>query len=207
MKTIKLKHILSFVFMFLISLSCLSLMGCSKDSKIDLDNDKILVTYFSATGSTRNVAQVIKDYLNCDIAEIVPTQEYTSSDLNWNNSQSRVNAEHNARVNNDTNSQYYRPAFNFNIDDLSQYDTIFIGYPIWWGEAPNIIYNFLEQNSNNFENKTIIPFCTSASSGLGQSATHLHSCTTSTANWYSGQRFSSNVSKSTIENWVEQLKK
>ena len=95
--------------------------------------------------------------------------------------------------------------FNETTENFDAYDVIFIGYPIWWGEAPNIIYTFLENYKDKFSGKKIIPFCTSASSGLGQSANHLHGLVSEDATWFNGQRFSSNTSQSSVENWVKNL--
>ena len=157
----------------------------------DGEDSNILVAYFSATGNTEAVAGDIAKTLGADLYEIVPETTYTSDDLDWTDSSSRVNAEH--------EDPDFRPAIAGETKDLSNYDTIFLGYPIWWGEAPNIIATFME--NSNFAGKTIIPFCTSLSSSLGSSAETLHAYAPD-ATWLEGQRFSSGVSLSEVREWV-----
>ena len=151
----------------------------------------IAVVYFSATGSTKAVAQTISDTLDADLIEIVPETPYTSADLNWNEPSSRVNAEHEDSAS--------RPAIAGGAMDLTAYDTVFLGYPIWWGEAPNILRTFME--SNELSGKTIIPFCTSSSSGLGSSAETLKAYAPD-ATWLDGQRFSGGAAESAVREWV-----
>lgn len=155
----------------------------------------ILVTYFSCTGSTEGIANHIQNILGGDIYEIEPEIPYTSADLNYNNSTSRANLEQ--------NDPSARPAISGGIDNLEDYDVIFLGYPIWWGQAPKIIYTFLE--SYDFSGKLIIPFCTSGSSGIGSSASNLHSLTSDTAVWNSGRRFSGGSSEATVKAWTDTL--
>lgn len=154
----------------------------------------VLVAYFSATNTTEKIAGYIADGLNADLYEIVPAVPYTSSDLNYNNPSSRTTIEMN-----DPNS---RPAISGSVSDLGQYDIVFIGYPIWWGEAPRIISTFLE--SYDFSGKKVIPFCTSGSSGIGSSASNLHHLAEQ-AEWLSGRRFASSASRSDIIEWVNSL--
>lgn len=154
----------------------------------------VLVAYFSATGNTETAAEYIAEALDAGLYEIVPEEPYTSSDLNWNDPDSRVNDEH--------KNPDFRPAIAGGTADLTGYDTIFLGYPIWWGEAPNILRTFLE--SNDLSGKTVIPFCTSSSSGLGSSAENLQIFAPN-AVWLEGQRFSSRVSQSDVEAWVSGL--
>ena len=151
---------------------------------------KVAVVYFSATGTTKTVAEYIKDVANADIFEIIPKQKYTSDDLNWNNSNSRSTKEQN-----DKNA---RPEIANNID-VSAYDVIFIGYPIWWGDTPRIIQTFME--SHELNRKTMIPFCTSGGSGISGSENTLKSY--SGINWISGKRLG--TSKNEVENWVKSL--
>ncbi len=208
MKKYKYRSCFLLILVALMAFSCFSLAACGNKSgkdEVDLKNSKVLVVYFSATGNTQQVANYIKDILNATTYEIVPTVEYSSNDLNWNNSNSRVNLEHNAYVNNDKSSEYYRPSFVRQGANFSEYDVIFIGYPIWWGEAPNIIYTFLDEYASELGDKTIVPFCTSSSSGMGQSATHLHSLISKNANWLDGQRFSSGTSKKAVEEWINKI--
>ncbi len=152
----------------------------------------ILVVYFSATGTTEAIANYIKDYLNADIFEITPAVPYTQADLNYGNSNSRTSQEN--------RDDTCRPEIVGRVENIEQYDTIFIGYPIWHGKAPKVIYTFLEQY--DFSGKTIIPFCTAASSGIGSSATYLESLTTG-ATWLSGIRFLSSATQSSVQTWVD----
>ena len=157
-------------------------------------NAKVLVAYFSATGNTENIAQHLETVLDADLYEIVPQQPYTSADLNYGSSNSRAEQEIN-----DPNA---RPAISGSVSNMDDYDVVFIGYPIWWGQAPKIIYTFLE--SYDFSGKTIVPFCTSASSGIGGSISGIQALAPN-ANWLSGQRFSGSASLSSVESWVNSL--
>lgn len=156
---------------------------------------KILVTYFSCTGNTEKVAQDIADELGADIYEIVPEEPYTSADLDSNDSSSRANLEQ--------NDDASRPAISGSAENMEDYGIVFLGYPIWWGEAPKIIHTFLE--SYDFSGKTIIPFCTSGSVDIGSSATNLHDLTSDTANWLDGARFPSGAARQTVVEWIEDL--
>lgn len=155
---------------------------------------KTLVAYFSATGNTESIAQHLQPILNADLYEIVPEAPYTSEDLNYNNDGCRANQEQN-----DPNA---RPAIDRSVENMEDYDVVFLGYPIWWGQAPKIIYTFLE--SYDLDGVTIVPFCTSGSSGIGSSATNLQSLAPN-ANWLSGQRFSGSASQDAVAAWVEGL--
>ena len=158
--------------------------------------EKVLVAYFSATGSTKAVAETIADELNADLFEITPVTPYTSNDLNWTVDGSRVNREHDNETLRDIALTQMTPA---NWDD---YDTVFIGYPIWWGIAAWPVDNFVK--GNDFSGKTVIPFATSVSSGMGQSGTLLEEMAGG-GNWQSGQRFSSGASGSTVRDWTAGL--
>ena len=168
--------------------------GVTDDSEDKTDTNKVLVAYFSATNTTERIAEYISDGLNADLYEIVPAVPYTSADSNYGDSSSRTSIEMN-----DPDS---RPAISGSVENMEQYDIVFIGYPIWWGEAPRIINTFLE--AYDFSGKTIVPFCTSGSSGIGSSATNLHSLTPDT-NWLTGRRFSGNTSSNTVMEWVDGL--
>jgi flavodoxin len=157
-------------------------------------NTKVLVAYFSATNNTRPLAEYIADAAGADLYEITPAVPYTSADLNYNDSSTRATVEQ--------NDASARPAISGSVENMADYDVVFIGYPIWWGQAPRIISTFLE--SYDLSSKTIIPFCTSGSSGIGSSATNLHSLAPN-ANWLAGQRFSSGTSRDTMANWVNSL--
>lgn len=157
----------------------------------DISNS--VVIYFSATGTTQKVAENIKDITNSDIIEIIPKEEYTSEDLSYTNNNCRANREQN-----DSNA---RPEIknSINVDD---YNVIYLGFPIWWGDVPKIIQTFME--SYDLKGKTIIPFCTSGSSGISQSMNTLK--TYSGINFINGKRFSSSTTKSEIESWIDSLK-
>lgn len=155
---------------------------------------KILIAFFSATNNTENIANHLNEILDADLYEIVPETPYTSDDLNYNDSNSRSSQE--------MNDSDARPAISGSVDNMEQYDVIFLGYPIWWGEAPRIVNTFLE--SYDLNGKTIAPFCTSASSPMGSSATKLQELTDGTT-WLEGQRFSGNASVSDVQSWVDSL--
>ena len=158
------------------------------------DGKKILVAYFSATHTTEGVAKVIAESLGADMYEIVPEQPYTSADLDYNDKNSRSTAEMN-----DKNS---RPAISGSVEDMGKYDIVFIGYPIWWGDAPRIISTFVE--SYDFSGKTVVPFCTSASSEVGSSASNIEQLAGG-GTWLSGTRLNANTSRSDAAEWVNGL--
>lgn len=154
----------------------------------------ILVAYFSATNTTEGVAEHIANGLNAELYEIVPEQPYTSADLDWNDNDSRSTIEMN-----DPNA---RPEISGSVENMDQYDVVFIGYPIWWGEAPRIISTFME--SYDFSGKTIVPFCTSGGSGIDSSAANLEQLT-SGAQWLEGRRLNGSDSQEKIMEWVNSL--
>ena len=160
----------------------------------DVQDHKVLVAYFSATGTTKGVAEHIANGLNADIYEIVPEDPYTDADLNYNDNNSRTTIEMN-----DPNA---RPAISGSVENMEQYDIIFVGYPIWWGEAPRIVSTFME--SYDFSGKTIVPFCTSGASGIGSSASNLER-PTSGATWLDGRRLNGSDSQDTVMEWVNSL--
>lgn len=168
----------------------------SENNSVKTSNGKILVVYYSATGSTKAVAQTIADTANADLFEITPVDPYTSDDLNWTDDNSRVSVEHNDESKRDVELTKTTP------DNWKQYDTVFVGYPIWWGIAAWPVNNFI--NGNDFSGKTVIPFCTSASSGLGESGSLLAEMA-GTGNWQDGERFSSGASSDDVANWVNGL--
>ena len=167
-----------------------------KDSDIGT-NKRILVVYYSATGSTERVAKEMANILGADIFEIEPKEEYTSSDLNWSSSDSRVTREHN-----DESLRNVELKSTI-VDDFDSYDTILIGYPIWWGIAAWPVNTFVK--ANDFTGKTVIPFCTSASSGLGNSGKLLEDLA-GTGNWQEGYRFSSSATDADIKSFTDSLK-
>ena len=156
--------------------------------------NRVLVAYFSATNTTKGVAEHIANGLNADIYEIIPEEPYTDADLNYNDNNSRSTIE--------MNDPGFRPAISGSVENMEQYDIVFIGYPIWWGDAPRIVSTFVE--SYDFSGKTIVPFCTSGSSGIGSSAANLEQLT-SGAEWLSGQRLRGSDSQETVLEWVESL--
>ena len=160
------------------------------------DNHNVLVVYYSASGTTRRVAQDIADELNADIFEVEPALVYSSEDLNWTNNDSRVTREHNDESIRDV------PLKNTTVESWDTYDTIIIGYPIWWGIAAWPINNFVKDN--DFTNKTVVPFCTSSSSGIGQSSSILEGYAES-GTWLDGHRFSSGVSSADVKSWADSL--
>lgn len=157
---------------------------------------KVLVVYYSASGNTERVAKDIADAAGADLFEITPTEVYTDDDLNWRNSVSRVSREH------DDESLRDVPLTTTKVPDWDSYDTVFIGYPIWWGIAAWPVDNFVK--ANDFTGKTVIPFATSASSGMGQSGNLLRDLA-GTGDWQDGQRFRSNASADDAADWVSSL--
>lgn len=158
------------------------------------DTVKILVAYFSATNTTEGVAETIADSLSADLYEITPVDPYTDADLDYHDDKSRSTIEMN-----DPNA---RPAISGSVENMDQYDIVFIGYPIWWGEAPRILSTFVE--SYDFSGKTIVPFCTSGGSGVGSSASNLERLT-SGATWLSGTRLNGGASRSSVVEWINGL--
>ena len=160
------------------------------------ETGKTLVVYYSASGNTERVAKDIAEAAGADLFEIVPTEVYTSEDLNWTNPDSRVSREH------DDESLRDVPLTTTEVPDWDSYDTVFIGYPIWWGIAAWPVDTFVK--NNDFTGKTVIPFATSSSSGIGQSGSLLADMA-GTGEWQEGQRFSSGVSSDDVQSWVNVL--
>lgn len=167
------------------------------NTEISSNGSKTLVVYYSAQNHTKAVAEKIADNLNADIFEIVPEEVYTSEDLNWTNDNSRVSREHNDESLRDVALK------TTTVDNWEEYDTVLIGYPIWWGIAAWPVDTFVK--ANDFNGKTVIPFCTSASSGLGQSGKLLEDGANG-GNWQNGHRFNERPSDSDIKNWTDSLK-
>ena len=159
-------------------------------------NGNMLVVYFSATGNTEEAANYIAQFTGGDLFELEPAEPYTSDDLNWRDDNSRVSQEYydeslrNVELIADT------------VENWDSYDTVFIGYPIWWGVAAWPVDTFVK--ANDFTDKTIIPFCTSTSSGLGQSGELLAELA-GTGDWQEGMRFRSSVSEADVQEWLEGL--
>lgn len=154
--------------------------------------NKVLVAVFSASGVTKRVGQQIARISGGDFFEIVPAEKYTNADLNYMNSRSRSSVE--------MNDPSARPEIAVRVSDMDAYDTVIIGFPIWWGVAPRVIETFLE--SYDFSGKTIIPFCTSGGSGVGRSDTELHKNVSGNVKWGKGVQIN-RPNESTIKNWLE----
>ena len=167
------------------------------NDNVNIVDGKILVVYFSAHNHTKEVALEIAKELGADTFEITPKDKYTEEDLDYNNDNSRVSREH------ENESLRNVELTNTKVENWDNYDTVLIGYPIWWGEAAYPVNTFVK--NNNFDGKTVIPFCTSASSGLGESG-DLLAKEAGTGNWVEGHRFSSNASDSDIKSFTDSLK-
>ena len=170
--------------------------GKSSEKKDDANkNGGTLVVYFSATGNTKGVAEKIADVTGADIYEIKAAEEYSDADLDWHDSESRSTEEQ--------NDSSARPGIGSSAISLDGYSTVYIGYPIWWGEEPRIMDTFVEKY--NFDGKTMIPFCTSSSSGMGRSGKNLAK-NAGSGNWLDGKRFGSGASEDEIRSWIEDQK-
>jgi len=153
---------------------------------------KTLVAYFSASGVTKKLAERLAGAIGADVHEIVPAEPYTPADLNWQNPRSRSSVE--------MKDKSSRPAVASKVDDMGQYDTIFVGFPIWWYVAPTIVNTFLEQY--DLTGKTVVPFATSGMSGMGNTNAELAgSCTGALLK--DGRRFDANARESELANWAE----
>ena len=155
---------------------------------------KALVAYFSASGQTAKLAKTIANVTGGDLFEIAPETAYTAADLDWMDKKSRSTIE--------MNDPKSRPAIAGKVADMAQYDTVFVGFPIWWYQAPRIIETFLE--NYDFSGKTVIPFATSGGSGLGKTGSILQDVCPA-AKWLSGKRLSSRESAASVQKWVESL--
>jgi flavodoxin len=156
--------------------------------------EKILVAVFSASGVTENVGREIARIAGADFYEIVPKALYTTADLNWNNNQSRSSVE--------MNDPSARPEIAGTVADMASYDTVIVGFPIWWGVAPRIIETFLE--SYDFSGKKIIPFCTSGGSGVGRSDTALHKNVSGEVKWAKGKQIN-RPKENEIKKWLSEV--
>ena len=172
-------------------------VGTENEDNTTTGTGKTLVVYYSAQGHTEEVANKIANNLGADIFKIEPVDEYSSADLDWTDSNSRVSQEH------DDESLRNIELVSTNVENWDSYDTVLIGYPIWWGVAAWPVDTFVK--ANDFTGKTVIPFCTSSSSGLGNSGDLLAEEANS-GDWQDGHRFISNPSDSDINNWTDSLK-
>ena len=156
--------------------------------------DKRLVAVFSASGVTEKVGKEIARVAGADFYEIVPKEIYTSADLDWMNKKSRSSIE--------MNDPSARPKINGKVADMASYDTVIVGYPIWWGVAPRIIDTFLE--SYDFSGKKILPFCTSGGSGVGRSDTALHQDVSGDVKWVKGKQIN-RANETEIRRWLDEV--
>ena len=152
---------------------------------------KVLVTYFSASGVTKSIAEKIANLTNGDLFEIEPKEKYTDADLDWTNKQSRSSVE--------MQNKSFRPEMKENSLDISRYDTILIGFPIWWGVCPTVVNTFIE--SKDFTGKILIPFCTSGGSGMSYAENDLRK-TYPNYNWKEGKRLTGREKDEDLKNWI-----
>lgn len=155
---------------------------------------KSIVVYFSASGNTKAAAEKIAELTGSDLMEIVPEQKYTEADLNWHDGESRTSVE--------KDDASIRPAIKPDTRNLADYDTVFLGYPIWWGTAPKVLWNFVEKH--DFTGKTVLPFCTSHSSSEGESGRTLERLSGNKGTWKDAKRFVEHPSDSDISSWVNE---
>lgn len=204
----KIKKALTFVLTAVFALSLLT--GCQSNNETTQTNEqsqntetetsnqsgKTLVVYYSATGNTKAVAEMIAEETNGDLFEIQPQDPYSDEDLNWTDENSRVTREY------ENEDERNVELVSTTVDNWEDYDTVFVGYPIWWGIAAWPVNTFVE--NNDFDSKTVVPFCTSSSSGLGQSGELLAQAAGS-GDWQEGQRFQSRTSASEAQEWLNEL--
>ena len=155
----------------------------------------ILVAYFSASGETARLARTLAEAVGGELYEIKPAQKYSSADLDWNDKRSRSTIE--------MKDKKARPAIDGSAANIQKADVIMLGFPIWWYEAPRIIQTFLE--SYDFSGKTVVPFCTSGGSGLGNTVDILKESCCAETNWKPGRRFSPYADKVELKAWTESL--
>ena len=168
--------------------------GADQSEDQTAENGGILVAYFSATGTTKGVAERLANAVGADLYEIVPAESYSDADLNWNDKNSRSTKEQ--------NDKSARPGIASETLDLSGYTTIYVGFPVWWGEEPRIMDTFVE--SYDFSGKTMIPFCTSGGSGIGSSGKNMEKLTSGAA-WLDGKRFGGSVGEDELRAWADGL--
>ncbi|MDO5571149.1 MAG: flavodoxin [Bacteroidales bacterium] len=178
-------------------------IACAKDDNnlVDLDestdntsNGKYLVVYFSCTNTTKGIADKIAKILEADEFRIEPADPYTSDDLNY--------SDNNCRANKEQNDANVRPAIVKGVDNIGDYDIIYVGFPIWWGKMPKIMFTFFD--TYDLSGKTIIPFCTSGSSGINTAINEIKSLEPN-AEIVNGNRFSGGTTESTIKSWIDRV--
>lgn len=169
----------------------------AQNPETPMGETNILIVYFSATGNTKAVANYIAEATDGDLFELIPVDPYTSDDLRWTDENSRVVQEYeNPELRN-------IELISTTVENWAEYDIVFIGYPIWWYDAAWPVNSFVKDN--DFTGKTIYTFCTSSSSGLGESTLHLLGIAGGSGNWLEGRRFSSSASQSTVTSWIKTL--
>lgn len=200
----KFYRILSIALAFVMLFALINVNSIPAQAK---DNKKIVILYFSATGTTKAVAKKIKKNTNGKLIEIKAADAYTSADIDWTDDNSRVTKEHNSA------SSPAKSSVRPKIKNLSaikkavkKADVVYIGYPIWWGETPHIVYSLVENIS--LKKKTVVPFCTSMSSGLGNSAKNLkkNAIVSKKTKWLKGRNFYDIPSQKKINKWIKALK-
>ena len=184
------KKLLIFALVLMMSLS----FACAEEETpaFTPTDSNVLVACFSATGNTWPLAEYAAAYLNADLFRIEPAIPYTDADLNYNDADCRANQE--------MNDETSRPALAATVENMAQYDTVVLAFPIWWGQAPRLIETFVE--AHDLSGKTVLTFCTSASSGYGRTGEILAALTDGTVNWIEGARFSASTTAEEMEAWL-----
>ena len=187
----------------LVALAALPFFGCAKDATTDnkdtstmSNTNKALVAYFSATGTTKGIAERLAGAIGADLFEIAPAQPYTQADLDWRNKQSRSSVEMADRAS--------RPAIAGAVTNLADYATVYVGFPIWWYREPSIIDTFVEANADALAGKTVVPFATSGGSGMGDSTANLQTLAPK-AKVAEGRRFRASVSADDLAKWAKEF--
>ena len=179
--------------MFGLMAGCSPSEATAKATTVAATPGKAAVIYFSATGTTKGVAERLAAATGADIFEIVPETPYTADDLNWRDSSSRSSVEMSDRS--------CRPAIAAPVPNVAEYDTVYLGFPIWWGREPSIVDTFFEANSAALAGKTIVPFATSGSSGMGDTSANLQALAPN-AKVVEGRRFRDSVSSEDLKSWA-----
>ncbi len=177
----------------LVALLTMNLSACSQNNKKEDKGMKVLVAYFSASGTTKGVAQQLAEVAGADLYEIKPAQHYTDADLDWRNKKSRSSVE--------MQDKSSRPAITDKLKNLQDYDVIYVGFPIWWNTCPTIINTFME--AYDFQGKTVIPFATSGGSSIKKACEDLKAAYPD-VKWKEGKLLN-RTSKKDLEDWVKKL--
>ena len=179
------------IMMMLAALLAVSLTACSQKQTETMKEQKVLVAYFSATGTTKGAAQQLAEVAGADLHEIKPEQPYTDADLDWNDKQSRSTIE--------MQNKHSRPAITAKLPNMQEYNVVYVGFPIWWYTCPTIINTFME--AYDFQGKTIIPFATSGGSNIKKACADLKAAYPK-LNWKEGKLLN-RASKAELQKWVE----